>query len=180
MCLFSPCLVCVLAVTCGLQWFLQKYRILGDFESAWFGGRLPIAPSFHLDARDAVLHKREAKTSAEQLYRQQVLFPAAAGEVSGIASRHLELGVLFRCSRHTQLIAGRASTSSGESPRRAHEMSGESDISHQISNSDDASNSHPSSSSHKPSNLPASAGGTAEFDRAWIIAQVAQQYLADR
>jgi len=35
-----------------------RYHILGRFEASWAG--LPIAPSFHLDARDAVLGKEEA------------------------------------------------------------------------------------------------------------------------
>lgn len=40
--------------SCGLDWLRDKYRLLGSFPSAWFGGKLPIAPCFHLDARDAV------------------------------------------------------------------------------------------------------------------------------
>lgn len=164
------------AVTCGLQWFEQKYRMLGDFENAWFGGRLPIAPSFHLDARDAVLRKQEANASAEQLYREQVLFGTDDSELRNVAARHLELGVLFRCSRHTQLIASRASSWDGDlyPARRAN---GRPDG----CESQEASSSRGvSSPSQAPSNPAASAAATAEFNRAWIIAQVAQQYLVDR
>ncbi|CAM9197012.1 unnamed protein product [Hapterophycus canaliculatus] len=44
--------------SCGLGWLRDKYRLLGTFPSSWFGGKLPIAPCFHLDARDAVLEGR--------------------------------------------------------------------------------------------------------------------------
>lgn len=46
---------CVLHYTgCGFDWLRDKYRLLGNFPSSWFGGKLPIAPCFHLDARDAM------------------------------------------------------------------------------------------------------------------------------
>jgi len=47
----NPCVLHY--VTCGLAWLVDKYACLGRFEPTWAG--LPIAPSFHLDARDAVL-----------------------------------------------------------------------------------------------------------------------------
>lgn len=40
--------------SCGLEWLRDKYRLLGQFPSSWFGGKLPIAPCFHLDARNAM------------------------------------------------------------------------------------------------------------------------------
>ena len=46
-------------MTCGEFWLRTKYEILGDFGDAWFGGDLPIAPSYHLDARD-VVRRRDA------------------------------------------------------------------------------------------------------------------------
>ncbi|CAN0133418.1 unnamed protein product [Discosporangium mesarthrocarpum] len=46
---------CVLHyINCGLDWLWDKYSLLGAFPSSWYGGRLPIAPCFHLDARDVV------------------------------------------------------------------------------------------------------------------------------
>jgi len=45
-------------VGCGLNWLRDKYEILGSFPDSWLAGTLPIAPSFHLDARDAA--KRDA------------------------------------------------------------------------------------------------------------------------
>lgn len=41
--------------SCGLDWLRDKYKLLGSFPSSWFGGSLPIAPSFHLDARNAAV-----------------------------------------------------------------------------------------------------------------------------
>ncbi|CAM9294104.1 unnamed protein product [Choristocarpus tenellus] len=56
---------CVLHyVGCGLEWLRDKYHLLGDFPSSWFGGRLTIAPSFHLDARDAVVGQKEHQSEA--------------------------------------------------------------------------------------------------------------------
>lgn len=40
--------------SCGLDWLRDKYRLLGSFPSSWFDGKLPIAPCFHLDARNAI------------------------------------------------------------------------------------------------------------------------------
>ncbi|CAM9404632.1 unnamed protein product [Phaeothamnion confervicola] len=51
-CLEHPCVLHYLS--CGLMWLRDKYAVLGAFKDAWFGGRLPIAPCFHRDARDAL------------------------------------------------------------------------------------------------------------------------------
>lgn len=40
--------------SCGFGAWRRKYELLGRFEDAWFGGRIPIAPGFHRDSRDAV------------------------------------------------------------------------------------------------------------------------------
>eukprot|EP00752_Nemacystus_decipiens_P010297 g9174.t2 len=49
------CDPCVLHYpSCGLDWLRDKYRLLGCFPSSWFDGKLPIAPCFHLDARNAM------------------------------------------------------------------------------------------------------------------------------
>ena len=39
-------------VNCGTFWLRTKYEILGAFADSWFGGSLPIAPSFHLEELD--------------------------------------------------------------------------------------------------------------------------------
>lgn len=69
--------------SCGLDWLRDKYRLLGSFPSSWFGGKLPIAPCFHLDARNAM---REGAASphdgigevgeddgSRELYRKEVM-----------------------------------------------------------------------------------------------------------
>lgn len=50
--------------SCGLDWLRDKYGLLGSFPSSWFGGKLPIAPCFHLDARDTVRRGRGDATAA--------------------------------------------------------------------------------------------------------------------
>ena len=65
---------CVLHyVVCGLFWLETKYAILGDFPDAWFGGKLPIAPNFHLDARDTF--KSRDEDALRQLYASHVAAP---------------------------------------------------------------------------------------------------------
>jgi hypothetical protein len=57
-------------VTCGFRWLTDKYKILGDFPNHWYGGLLPIAPSFHLRSRD-IVNKTDI---AEEYYRQEIQF----------------------------------------------------------------------------------------------------------
>ena len=64
-------------VNCGTFWLRTKYEILGAFADSWFGGSLPIAPSFHLDARDVVL-KRNAE-ALEAFYGRHLSPPDLAG-----------------------------------------------------------------------------------------------------
>ncbi|CAM9367447.1 unnamed protein product [Scytosiphon promiscuus] len=96
--------------SCGLDWLLDKYRLLGRFPSSWFGGKLPIAPCFHLDARDTVLRGRgdvaaaaaenRATSGSERpegyevrtLYRQEVML--CPEEHSEEMRAQLEHGVL--------------------------------------------------------------------------------------
>lgn len=51
--------------SCGLDWLRDKYRLLGSFPSSWFDGKLPIAPCFHLDARDAMHEGQDAAFSPD-------------------------------------------------------------------------------------------------------------------
>lgn len=51
--------------SCGLEWLRDKYRLLGSFPCSWFDGKLPIAPCFHLDARDAMHEAKGAASSPE-------------------------------------------------------------------------------------------------------------------
>ncbi|CAM9406511.1 unnamed protein product [Laminaria digitata] len=73
--------------SCGLDWLRDKYLLLGSFPSSWFGGNLPIAPSFHLDARNAALgdvapppagsneceEAKEGEDRSRELYRKEVM-----------------------------------------------------------------------------------------------------------
>jgi len=79
-------------VTCGLSWFLDKYRILGHFPDAWFNGALPIAPSFHLDARDSVMS--QVQEESERFFRKQVLYEEDPNHLHA----QLACGVLARYS----------------------------------------------------------------------------------
>jgi hypothetical protein len=65
-----------IAVVCGERWFRSKYLMLGRFPDSWFGGRLPIEPSFHLDARDVVMDcaadTADAERRCDEFFRRQV------------------------------------------------------------------------------------------------------------
>lgn len=73
----DPCILHF--VVCGLRWLRSKYEILGRFPDSWFGGRLPIAPSFHLNARDAVLPTPSSlpagdeRDPAKEFFEHQIL-----------------------------------------------------------------------------------------------------------
>lgn len=88
-------------VCCGLQWFEDKYSILGDFDSAWFKGRLPIAPSFHLDARDA-----GKGGSAAEMFDAQVLVDGAGRDRDALLQL-LGSGVCVRRGRVAASLGGR-------------------------------------------------------------------------
>ena len=122
----DPCILHF--VVCGLPWLKAKYEMLGAFEDAWFGGKLPIAPSFHLDARDAFLASKEhrmkqagerlevSKLSArgnseriEMLWRNQVIFRDAAAR-----ERQLEEGVLLRFERPQRILLGEKKEAMGK------------------------------------------------------------------
>ena len=91
---------CVLHyVSCGVFWLRTKYEILGRFEDSWFGGSLPIAPSFHLDARDVVLAKDEAALTA---FYDRHLAPPEAKELEA----QLKAGALRRVAAPCDLLGG--------------------------------------------------------------------------
>ncbi|CAM9220719.1 unnamed protein product [Ectocarpus fasciculatus] len=93
--------------SCGLGWLRDKYRLLGSFPSSWFDGKLPIAPCFHLDARDAVHQGNGTRDSLDEggnvcdsaegdggraLYRKEVML--CPKENSEEMQAQLEHGVL--------------------------------------------------------------------------------------
>jgi hypothetical protein len=89
---------------CGFSWFSSKYLTLGRFADAWFNGRLPIQPSFHLDSRDAVMAAAGAAGEGEgeggagggdgsasrRLYSRQVLFAAEGAEGTAEGGREAQ------------------------------------------------------------------------------------------
>ena len=91
---------CVLHyVNCGAFWLRTKYEILGAFADSWFGGSLPIAPSFHLDARD-VVGTRDAE-ALEAFYARH-LAPPGADDLA----RQVAAGVLRRLDAPSKLLGG--------------------------------------------------------------------------
>jgi hypothetical protein len=88
-------------VCCGLPWLKSKYQILGDFEDAWFGGRLPIAPSFHLDARDAFKH-----STIDDIWKTQVVFR----NENNVLEKHLNSGVLLRILKPRNILLNKATS----------------------------------------------------------------------
>lgn len=66
--------------SCGLDWLRDKYRLLGNFPSSWFDGKLPIAPCFHLDARNAM---HEGRGPASSLDDQEHLSKHVEGAEDG-------------------------------------------------------------------------------------------------
>ena len=85
----EPCILHF--VVCGLFWFETKYKILGAFPDSWFGGRLKIAPSFHLDARDVV----QTNGDLHSFYHAHVSAPSNSDVV-----KYLNCGV---CKRYDLL-----------------------------------------------------------------------------
>lgn len=107
--------------SCGLGWLRDKYRLLGSFPSSWFDGKLPIAPCFHLDARDAMHERQGAAASPDDeecaseraerggggdggriLYRKQVML--CPDEHSEEMQAQLEHGVLRVISGPARVI----------------------------------------------------------------------------
>ena len=105
----DPCILHF--VTCGVRWFRSKYAILGDFDDSWFGGKLPIAPSFHLDCRDVTGHSSSGGEGGGDgsddrvlaFYRAQVMAAPPDTAEEEIA-RQIDAGVLFRTSRVASVL----------------------------------------------------------------------------
>lgn len=86
-------------VACSRFWLRKKYEILGAFPDAWFGGTLPIAPSFHLDARDAV---RTGDGAALDAFYDSHLAPFDAETLAD----HVACGVLRRVAGPATFLNG--------------------------------------------------------------------------
>eukprot|EP00953_Heterococcus_sp_UTEX-ZZ885_P012749 7301-Heterococcus_DN1.PRE.1 len=133
----APCILHY--VVCGYLWYCDKYALLGQFDSAWFGGKLPIAPCFHLDCRDAVQQQQHSSdtvdtanssasdnaassssssnssSAARSLYDAQVA--VCSERDAAIIARCLQLGVCERITEPQSVItkAKRDRTAAGSS-----------------------------------------------------------------
>ena len=85
-------------VVCGFPWLQSKYKMLGRFPDAWYEGKVPIAPSFHLEARDIVLDKNN--NAVLKLYLDQVMLSSS----SGMKNKMLESGVCERITGHADIL----------------------------------------------------------------------------
>lgn len=183
----GPVVKLELSVTCGCQWFRQKYRMLGNFPSAWFGGKLPIAPSFHLDARD-VIHRitGQEDLSIEEFYRSQVLFESSV--YPELLEKHMRCGVLFRTTQHAHIILQcraiepssievlrAVATAVYRQPQVLANSSDQMDGSTTVQVSEEPQPTHPAPD---PSGSIGTITAIGEFDRAWIIAAAARQFLS--
>lgn len=187
--------------SCGLDWLQDKYRLLGRFPSSWFGGKLTIAPCFHLDARDAMVDLNGTLDNGRELYKKEVML--CPDEHAEEMQEQLEHGVL-------QVIEGAATTI-----RHARDSKGDSDMSGtpplvltaQLQSEGKSADEQqrdgqtqrsareiPRSSKHLPSashvideqsksgndKRTASTGNTlpeTAFENSWILAAVARDYL---
>jgi hypothetical protein len=164
----DPCILHY--VVCGLPWLKSKYEMLGAFQDAWFGGRLPIAPSFHLDARDALLNN-----NIESIWNSQVIF-----QNEEILQEHLDTGVLLRLVKPREVLLGRkevvlakATLKKGESKKKNQTQSeGE-------RKARDGDKSDTSKAKNMQDN-PLKKETTADeftYSKAWMMSQAVQNFL---
>ena len=148
---------CVLHyVVCGLDWFWSKYKMLGNFPSAWFGGAMPIAPCFHTDSRD--VFSSGSREIAKTFFQKQVLLHRIRDQK--IRSRHVRAGVLFRCEAPRKILGYDIEDEEDEEVDVEKEEGGQEE------------------SSKKQ--LPQQNNTTTEactYDKAWILSNVAQGFL---
>eukprot|EP00929_Paragymnodinium_shiwhaense_P022030 TRINITY_DN14200_c0_g1_i1.p2 TRINITY_DN14200_c0_g1~~TRINITY_DN14200_c0_g1_i1.p2 ORF type:complete len:271 (+),score=43.81 TRINITY_DN14200_c0_g1_i1:180-992(+) len=81
---------------CGLDWFLGKYKTLGDFPDSWLGGQVKLPASFHGDARDACA---EGTDVIRNIFEREVLLDDPAQ-----AERQVQSGVCLRLDDHASLL----------------------------------------------------------------------------
>jgi len=180
-------LPCILHyVVCGKFWLETKYRILGDFPDAWFGGALPIAPSFHLDARDVVVRGDSADRDAaiQRFYDAHVSLRTCPRD---LIDAHLAAGVLRRFTRVADVVRRRTSgaASSGDAGlanRHVAEKRGD-----DIPDAPVAVSQRPVAPAVPPPPPPmqdatarnpaADKDAPLSFEKAWILSKAAQTYL---
>ncbi|CEM22552.1 unnamed protein product [Vitrella brassicaformis CCMP3155] len=145
----GPCILHF--AVCGLSWLMDKYQRLGGFHDSWLGGKLPIAPSFHLDCRDVVARGDEQQI--ERFYRSRVMFDESSDADGGPCSLSFQLrsGVLQRRVDHLTVL-GHDSNHQGRS---------------------DDKKKGPTAATDGGAGLSYSS-----HERPWILGHVMQQYLS--
>ena len=147
-------------VVCGLPWLKSKYEILGSFEDAWFGGRLPIAPSFHLDARDALKNG-----TVEDMWNSQVVFSDQK-----ILAQHVEAGVLLRIDKPCIALGGKVLTYSKVSTEDCKKESVTTSIEEFTSKTKENSPGEEKTEKKKSED-------TFTYSKAWMMSQAVQNFL---
>ncbi len=163
----DPCILHF--VVCGRRWLQSKYEMLGAFEDAWFGGELPIAPSFHLDARDAW-----ARGGMEELWNTQVAFGDA-----DVLREQLEAGVLLRIERPGRILRGGAAGDGGANVEPAAPSAPAMAPAETLSAAPASAAAAPASAAAAPASAaaaPASADAYS-YSKAWAISQAVQNFL---
>ena len=89
-------------VVCGFPWLQAKYEILGSFPNSWYGGKIPIAPSFHRDARDLILNKKNAMTVVKKFYKEQIMLNTEKD--IDLYNHMIESGVCVRISKPSKIL----------------------------------------------------------------------------
>lgn len=84
-------------IVCGFDWWQRKYRLLGSFADSWFGGALPIPPSFHLQSRDLLQAGDLAKAKA--FYAETVVLDKQMD-----VSKQVDAGILARITAPREIL----------------------------------------------------------------------------
>ena len=174
----GPCILHY--VTCGFRWLTDKYKVLGDFPDHWFGGSLPIAPSFHLKSRD-IVNKTDL---AKEYYRKEIQFSIDTFDNDSHAYQQeyhnqLDSQILMRVTRVSDIIKI-------DREKRCLELgihlkgsqSTNADINADITDDDTTVNTAPVLSINPPvSPWPPVHENVAEMDKLRIISQVSQVWF---
>ena len=147
-------------VTCGLRWFMDKYEILGRFQDSWFGGALPIAPSFHLDARDVVLTSTPAAV------------PPVSGACGGAVEAFFSAQVLFDTEGDGEAGAEARAELAALDAELANAASGQA-----LDASDAPPNGGGALHERKVGTRRVARTPPGAFEKAWLLSSIAQEYL---
>jgi hypothetical protein len=141
--------------------------MLDSFPNAWFGGKLKIAPCFHLNSRDSYLTGKV--DNMRQMFRDQVML-ASPSEVEAQLAAH----VCLRFAAAKELILS-------EYERRFHKT-------HPYASDEEAwrakfkkpePKDNEALTHKKPADGPKSSINTLSLDKSWMVTQLVSKYLQD-